>query len=226
MGDDADEILSALAPSDSHLHPSDASAGSGAPPPNAPKPKSSAPDTVRGFPRLTRRQLLTYTGYAGIAVLAGGVLESILTRGLPGGVTQALSAYPRTRIANLHDLHPNKPLAFDYPATGQPNYLIQLGAPALDGIGPRGDIVAYSVICVHMGCALAGRYKSSQHALGPCPCHLSTYDLSLGGMPVIGAATENLPQIELSVDANGEIFADGIWGTLYGVEDNRQISAD
>jgi arsenite oxidase small subunit len=51
---------------------------------------------------------------------------------------------------------------------------------------------------------------------------LSTYDLSLGGMPVTGAATENLPQIELSVDSSGDIFAHGVWGVIYGFESNLQ----
>src|SRR5215469_10936604 len=118
MADNVDETLSALTPADPDPHPPDTSARAAATALPAPQPDSEVPTTVRGFPRITRRRFLTYTGYAGIAVLAGGVLESVLTRGLPGGATQALSAYPRARIATVRDLHPGKPLAFDYPAAG------------------------------------------------------------------------------------------------------------
>ncbi len=76
------------------------------------------------------------------------------------------------------------------------------------------EVCRISTICVHMGCPLAGHYRDAHKVLGPCSCHLSTYDLSLGGMPVTGAATENLPQIELSVDGSGNIFAKGVWGVI------------
>lgn len=173
------------------------------------------------FITLSRRRFLAYTG---VALVGGGVLGAILSRTLPGGVSQALAPYPRTQIATLGDLRVGKPLAFDYPLDGQPNYLIKLGRPALDGVGPESDIVAFSTTCVHMGCPLANRFKRDLDVLGPCPCHLSTYDLTLGGMPVAGAATENLPQIELAVASNGDITAEGVWGVLYGYENNQQRS--
>ncbi|HEY4384493.1 MAG TPA: arsenate reductase (azurin) small subunit [Ktedonobacteraceae bacterium] len=170
--------------------------------------------------RLTRRQFLEYTGVAGTGLIAGGAIGTILTRILATGQTQTLASYPHVQIAHLNDLHVGKPVAFDYPLQGQSCYLIRLGAPALDGVGAQGDVVAFSTTCVHMGCSLADHYRAAYHVLGPCPCHLSTYDLSMGGMPTIGDATENLPQIELLVDQNGAIFAQGVWGLLYGFEHN------
>ncbi len=183
----------------------------------------STPETFPpSGPQMTRRQFMTYAGVAGAGVIVGGAAGAILTRVFTSGQTQALTTYSRVKVANLNDLQAGKPVAFDYPLKGQSSYLIKLGKPAVDGVGPAGDVVAFSTICVHMGCPLAGHYQDTYKVLGPCPCHLSTYDLALGGMPVTGAATENLPQIELSVSQNGDIFAEGVWGVIYGFEQNLQ----
>lgn len=169
---------------------------------------------------LSRRRFITYAGAVGAGFLAGGIVESLLARDFAGSQTQTLTTYPRVLIANLRDLSIGKPRAFSYPLAGQPSALVKLGRPALDGAGSERDIVAFSTTCVHMGCPLAGRYKADNAVLGPCPCHLSTYDLALAGMPVAGAATENLPQIELTVNARGDIYALGVWGVIYGYADN------
>ena len=192
--------------------------------PPASKPESSASEpSAPSEKRITRRQFITYTAGAAVAgVVVGGAAGAILTRVFSSGQTQALTTYPQVKVANLSDLQAGKPMAFDYPLKGQSSYLIKLGSPAIDGVGSAGDVVAFSTICVHMGCPLVGRYQDAHKVLGPCPCHLSTYDLSLGGMPVTGAATENLPQIELSVDSSGDIFAQGVWGVIYGFESNLQ----
>lgn len=192
--------------------------------PPASEPESSASEpSAPSEMRMTRRKFITYTAGAAVAgVVVGGAAGAILTRVFSNGQTQALTTYPQVKVANLSDLQAGKPMAFDYPLKGQSSYLIKLGSPAIDGIGSAGDVVAFSTTCVHMGCPLAGRYQDAHKVLGPCPCHLSTYDLALGGMPVTGAATENLPQIELSVNQNGDIFAQGVWGVIYGFESNLQ----
>lgn len=203
-------------------------ASDSSPEPTSPEPVESTPSQPGGpsGPLMTRRQFVTYASLAGAAgLVVGAVGGTVLTRVLSGGQTQALSTYPKVRVANLSDLQAGKPLSFDYPLKGQSSYLVKLGKPAIDGVGPAGDVVAFSTICVHMGCPLAGRYQDAYKVLGPCPCHLSTYDLALGGMPVTGAATENLPQIEISVDASGNIYAQGVWGVIYGFESNLQPGA-
>ena len=191
----------------------------------SPTPESSSgtpePSSV-SRPQMTRRQFLTYTGVGVGGLVVGGAVGAVLTRVFSSGQTQVLTTYPQVQVAHISDLQPGKPIAFDYPLNGQSSYLIKLGKPAIDGVGSAGDVVAFSTICVHMGCPLVGHYQDAHKVLGPCPCHLSTYDLSLGGMPVTGAATENLPQIELSVDGSGNIFAKGVWGVIYGFENNLQ----
>ena len=70
-----------------------------------------------------------------------------------------------------------------------------------------------------MGCPLNGTYVHEHKVLGPCPCHLSQFDLAKGGSLVIGQATQRLPQILLRV-YGGQIYALGVRGVIYGHADN------
>jgi arsenite oxidase small subunit len=191
--------------------------------PSSSEASSVSPEHSSGsLPLKTRRQFMIYAGVAAGGLAVGGAVGAVLTRIFSTGQSQTLAPYPQVYIANLSSLQTGKPLAFDYPLKEQSNYLIKLGKSAIDGVGPQGDVVAFSTTCVHMGCPLIGRYQDAHKILGPCPCHLSAYDFALGGMPVTGANTENLPQIELSVDERGNISAKGVWGVIYGFESNLQ----
>jgi arsenite oxidase small subunit len=97
--------------------------------------------------------------------------------------------------------------------------LIRLGRSAGGGVGPRGDVVAFNTMCTHMGGPLVGTYKAPYKILGPCPLHLTTFDLTKHGMVVAGQATESLPQVVLEV-AGDEVHAVGVMGLIYGYHDN------
>ena len=58
--------------------------------------------------------------------------------------------------------------------------------------------------------------------LGPCPLHLTTFDLRRHGMVVAGHATQSLPQLVLEVDGN-DIYATGILGLIYGKCNNAEL---
>ena len=77
-------------------------------------------------------------------------------------------------------------------------------------------VVAFSNACTHMGCDVVPTTKEvdleGTHLAGPCPCHLSTFDLSRGGITVMGPATEALPQLRLT-------WADGEERTMVAVID-------
>jgi arsenite oxidase small subunit len=127
--------------------------------------------------------------------------------------------YPEKVIGRLSQLRDGKPLSFTYPLENQPNQLFKLGAPALRGVGPSQDVVAFSALCTHMGGNLTGRYRHDLKALGPCPFHFSTFDLRKGGMPVHASATQNLPQVLLRLDGD-DIVAYGMVGLVYGQRHN------
>ncbi len=122
--------------------------------------------------------------------------------------------YPRVKVANAKDLQPGKLVTATYPDAQSPIVVVKFGRP-VGGVGPDQDIVAYSQLCTHMGCPLSN-FDPERGTL-TCGCHYSTFDLSKGGMMVIGLGTDNLPEIVLEYDeGTGDIYAVGVRGLIYG----------
>lgn len=67
------------------------------------------------------------------------------------------------------------------------------------------DHVAYSKICTHVGCPV-GLYEKQSHKL-LCPCHQSTFLVPDGCRVVFGPAARSLPQLPITVNADGEFIA-------------------
>ena len=130
----------------------------------------------------------------------------------------AVVSYPRSAIARISELAVGEPVWFDYPNTGDTSLLVKIGAPATAGVGPDGDVVAFSNRCTHMGCPIPD-YQPDERVLGPCPCHFTTFDLSRDGQVTLGQATQNLPRVELELEGDS-IFAVGVVHLLYGRADN------
>jgi len=176
--------------------------------------------------RVDRRAFLKLSGLgAGAIALSGGAVVVATVGRRPHGVAAAQQAekvelaypdYPDVAVGNLADLKEGEPVAFEYPQAGQRNLLIKLGRAAEEGIGPDGDVVAFSAFCAHMGAPMDGVYDHRHAVLGPCPLHFSTFDLAKSGMLVMGKATQPLPQVVLRVDDAGEIRATGMYGLIYG----------
>jgi len=66
-------------------------------------------------------------------------------------------------------------------------------------------IVAYSKICTHVGCPV-GLYEQMTHHL-LCPCHQSTFDVTQDCKVIFGPAHRPLPQLKITVDAEGYLVA-------------------
>lgn len=64
--------------------------------------------------------------------------------------------------------------------------------------------VGFGTACTHMGCVLVPRHGMGARGdiCGPCPCHGTTFDLTLGGLVVLGPATQDLPQAVLEVQGD------------------------
>jgi len=126
----------------------------------------------------------------------------------------------RHKVCNLGDLAEGKLLDFEYPDPSfGSNFIVKLGEKAGGGIGPNGDIVAFNSLCTHMGGPLTGTYKHAHRAIGPCPFHLTTFDLTRFGIVIAGHATESLPQVRLEV-SGGQVYAVGFQGLVYGRHQN------
>jgi ubiquinol-cytochrome c reductase iron-sulfur subunit len=66
-------------------------------------------------------------------------------------------------------------------------------------------IVAYSKICTHVGCPVALYEQQSHHLL--CPCHQSQFDITREAAVIFGPAKRPLPQLPITVDAEGYLVA-------------------
>jgi len=66
-------------------------------------------------------------------------------------------------------------------------------------------ILAYSKICTHVGCPISLYQQRTHHLL--CPCHQSTFDLADSGNVVFGPAARRMPQLAITVNAEGYLVA-------------------
>ncbi|MDG6988666.1 MAG: arsenate reductase (azurin) small subunit [Nitrososphaerota archaeon] len=173
----------------------------------------------------SRRTFLELALGASAALMAAGVAAAarplLFPPASPSGSGAAAASFPRVKVANVSDLSLNAPLAFSYPLGNEPNILVKVGQRAAGGVGPDGDIVAFSAICQHQGChwgyqatGTSPSCSSSFKAAGPvgyCCCHDSVYDLVNGGKVIGGPAPRPEPQVLLEVDGTtGDIYATGM----------------
>jgi ubiquinol-cytochrome c reductase iron-sulfur subunit len=67
------------------------------------------------------------------------------------------------------------------------------------------DYVAFSKICTHAGCPVSLYEQETSRIL--CPCHQSQFLVTEGAVPVFGPATRPLPQLPITLDADGYLVA-------------------
>ena len=169
---------------------------------------------------LSRRQFVAI-GAAGTTTVLLGRIFAGRVRAEDEDQSVALTELPRTRIGQLSSLKTDERQVIQYPDDGphRSAMLIKLGKKAGGGVGPDGDVVAFSTVCSHMGGDLSETYDSRFKVAGPCPEHLTTFDLTRHGMIVAGHATQSLPQLVLELDGD-DIYATGVIGLLYGYSQN------
>ncbi len=125
--------------------------------------------------------------------------------------------YPNRLVGKAATMQAHKIVMFNYPDQASPCAAVKLGKAVPGGVGPEGDIVAYSTMCTHMGCPVV--YNGD--GVFKCGCHYSQFDAEKQGQMICGQATENLPRVELTYDASKDaITAVGIDGLLYGRQAN------
>lgn len=67
------------------------------------------------------------------------------------------------------------------------------------------DLVAYSKVCTHAGCAV-GLFRTGGSELY-CPCHQGMFAADRGATPTFGPVAVPLPQLPLGIDAAGYLIA-------------------
>jgi arsenite oxidase small subunit len=130
------------------------------------------------------------------------------------------SSYARKTVGKLSALKPGEAVSFTYPTEDIENILVMLAEEAGGGVGEGRNVVAFNTICPHLGGYMGpDAFKAAHSVLGPCPLHLSTFDLTKHGMIVSGHSASSLPQIVLATDGD-DIVATGVMGLFYGYARN------
>ncbi len=80
--------------------------------------------------------------------------------------------------------------------------------------GENGEYVAYSKLCTHMSCPV-GLYQAERGLL-LCPCHQSTFNVYEQSRPIFGPAARPLPQLPISINADGQLQAEGDFSSPVG----------
>ena len=152
-------------------------------------------------------------------LVLGGTAVTVLATFGEGAFAQQLvtSSYARKVIGKVSELEgAGAAVPFTYPTDDIENLLVMLDEEAGAGVGAGRNIVAFNTVCPHMGGYMDASLFRPEHAvLGPCPLHLSTFDLTKHGMIVSGHATASLPQIALALDGD-DIVATGVMGLFFG----------
>ncbi|HYC26733.1 MAG TPA: Rieske 2Fe-2S domain-containing protein [Nitrososphaerales archaeon] len=155
---------------------------------------------------------------AALAVVGiASVMKSVVIPVIPSGSNLT---FPKVKVSTLSEVSGGTAVIFNYPLDNTPNVLVKLGQKAENGVGPDGDIVAFSQVCQHLGCIwgyvptggspAVNKAYVAKSPVGYCPCHGSIFDLANGAKVIGGPAPRPEPQVALEVDSSGNIFATGM----------------
>ena len=154
-----------------------------------------------------------------VTVGSGSTGSSSTTSETSAGTSS--SPFPRVKVANISDLAGGATVTFNYPLDNTPNLLAKLDQKAAGGVGPDGDIVAFSQVCQHLGCIWGyvpksgspkcdNSYKAAA-PVGYCCCHGTVYDLVNSAAVLEGPSPRPQPQVVLEFDSSsGDIYATGM----------------
>jgi arsenite oxidase small subunit len=189
-----------------------------APPANPPQVEEVSPT-----PPQTITQTVTVSTQAGVNQTATAQTSSTTS-----STSQTSSPFPRFMVANISAVTETQAIFFNYPLEETASILVKLGVKAPGGVGPDGDIVAYSEVCQHLGCIYTfvpsgasppcdNTFKAPS-PMGYCCCHGSMFDLTDAGKVLGGPSPRPVPQVTLEFDSStGNIYAVGMGPpTIYG----------
>jgi len=154
-------------------------------------------DRLKNF-KTTRRILIK-----GMLTLSGLSLLSVVTFGSYVAKERKV-VYEKVKITNISNLPKGTAYAFKYPFSDINQ--LDISGPCLLIHLPNGELRAYSSVCTHLRCIV--RYNEENGVI-QCLCHGGKFDPESGDV-LSGPPKKPLPQINLTVDSNGDIYASGV----------------
>jgi cytochrome b6-f complex iron-sulfur subunit len=170
------------------------------PPIRTPIAAAAAPPLA---PRISRRNVLTATFWAGLAAVVAGGIGTVVNSLYPRNVTGF--GGPITVPVNRIPAPGDAPRSF----TEGRFLLVNLapGEGVMQGDAPSpGGLVALYKKCPHLGCSVPWREDASYKGLRGvflCPCHGSTY--TRAGVRVFGPAPRSMDTMDVEVLDTGDI---------------------
>ena len=179
---------------------------------------------------VTRRKLLGFAGGAAGITVAGALVVPAASFGpnvderieqtpwRPGRRLVDTKGKPyRPEDIEIGSFYTALPEGANPDELGSPLIVVKL-TPAENRLPPERrswapqNVVAYSKICTHAGCAISLYRYPTYPPTQPrpafvCPCHYSTFDPGRAGDVLFGPASRNLPQLPLEVDREGYLAA-------------------
>jgi len=137
---------------------------------------------------VSRLRFLSASGAATASLVAGAVQSATVAEGA--------TAPPSVAVGKAKAFQVGKAVAFHYPDAEAPALAVKIGHKVDGGVGPEGDIVAYSQLCVHRGCPVS--YNAVARTF-VCPCHYRC-TIPNAASARHRHATTNLPRITLAYD--------------------------
>lgn len=186
-----------------------------------PPKKATSDNPKEKRPNERKRNFLKLAVTLSGLLLIGGIaaITKAITNSAPPARTGP-ATFPKVKVASMGDLKVNEHVVFNYPLDNEPNILVKLGQKAEGGVGPDGDIVAFSALCQHLGCVYSfqptGTSPQCNSAfkadtpLGYCCCHGSVFDFLHRASVRSGPSPRPQPQVMLQLSDSGEIFAVGM----------------
>ena len=116
----------------------------------------------------SRRWFLKVSGAGAVGAVAAVTSTNAAAQ---QDTSRTVLPYPRKVVGVAASMPANAAVNFTYPDAASPCVVMKLGTPVPGGVGPDGDIVAYSTLCTHMGCPVtydAAARPSSAAATSAC----------------------------------------------------------
>ncbi|MEM4165713.1 MAG: Rieske 2Fe-2S domain-containing protein, partial [Nitrososphaerales archaeon] len=139
----------------------------------------------------------------GMLAISGLSLLSVLSFGSYIAKERKV-VYEKIRIANIKDVPKGTTYTFNYPFSDLNQ--VDISGPCMLIHLPNGELKAYSSICTHLRCIV--RYSEENNII-QCLCHGGKFDPQTGAV-LSGPPKRPLPEVNLIVDSNGDVYATGV----------------